>query len=79
MPAPIDETTRSEIVFRAALGESQTAIAAATDLSRTTVRKYLDETRGIVEESSRPRERLCAIITGSYDWDTENDTRYLGM
>jgi len=79
MPAAIDDTTRSEIVFRAALGESQTAIAEATGCSRTTVRKYLDETRSIVEESAAPRERLCAIITESYDWDEQSNTRYLGM
>ena len=71
MPAAIDDATRSEIVFRAALGDTRTEIAETVGVSRTTVRKYLDHTRTVVEESARPRQTLCAIIENEYDWDGE--------
>ncbi|WP_275736746.1 helix-turn-helix domain-containing protein [Halorhabdus sp. SVX81] len=69
MPAAIDDATRAEIVFRAARGETRSEIAEALDLSRTTVRKYLERTDSVVENSDQPRETLCAIIRNEYDWD----------
>lgn len=69
MPAAIDASTRGDIVYYAALGYSQQAVADAVGVSRNTVRKYLELTREIVEDAEEPRERLCAVLEGTYDWD----------
>lgn len=69
MPAPIDDATRADIVFRAARGATRSEIAEALGVSRTTVRKYLEKADSAVEDSDRPRETLCAIIRNEYDWD----------
>jgi transposase len=69
MPAAIDAATRGDIVFYAALGYSQEAIADEAGVSRRTVRKYLDRARETVERSARPRRTLCAILRGEYDWE----------
>ncbi|WP_136688051.1 helix-turn-helix domain-containing protein [Halorhabdus amylolytica] len=75
MPAAIDDETRSEIVFRAAQGYTRSEIAKTVGISRTTVRKYLEKTIEVTEDSDRPRETLCAIIQNDYDWDrTEGKT-----
>lgn len=72
MPAPIDRSTRSDIVYYAAQGHSQAEIAAAVDVSRNTVRKYLELTETAVEAANEPRDRLCAIIRDEYDWEAES-------
>ena len=69
MPAAIDAATRGDIVFYAALGYSQEAIAEEAGVSRRTVRKYLDRAREEVERSARPRRTLCAILRGEHDWE----------
>jgi transcriptional regulator with XRE-family HTH domain len=68
MPAAIDAATRADIAFYAAQGYSQEAIAEETGVSRRTVRKYLDRTREVVEDSADPRATLCAILRDDYDW-----------
>jgi len=69
MPAEIDTATRADIAFYAAQGYSQEAIAEKAGVSRRTVRKYLDRTRNVVEESADPRATLCAIVRDEYEWD----------
>lgn len=69
MPAAIDTSVRADIVFHAALGYSQQEIADEVDVSRNTVRKYLEAARRNVEASSNPRDALCAIVEDEYDWE----------
>jgi transcriptional regulator with XRE-family HTH domain len=83
MPVEIDTTTRADIAFYAAQGYSQEAIAEEAGVSRRTVRKYLDRTREVVEDSADPRATLCAIVVGEYDWDggtpVADEGGYMGM
>ncbi|PSP94904.1 hypothetical protein BRC78_01050, partial [Halobacteriales archaeon QH_8_68_33] len=83
MPAEIDAATRADIAFYAAQGYSQEGIAEETGVSRRTVRKYLDLTREEVAASDRPRETLCAIVRGEYDWQrgdlTADEGGYMSM
>ena len=83
MPAEIDVATRADIAFYAAQGYSQEGIAEETGVSRRTVRKYLDLTREEVAASDRPRETLCAIVRGEYDWQrgdlTADEGGYMSM
>lgn len=69
MPPAIDAAARGDIVYYAALGYSQRAIAEEVGVSRNTVRKYLELARSAVEESAEPRTTLCAILEDDYDWD----------
>lgn len=69
MPPAIDEAARGNIVFYAALGYSQRAVAEEVGVSRNTARKYLELARAAVEDSSEPRATLCAILEGEYDWE----------
>jgi transposase len=69
MPAEIDAETRSDIVYYAALGYSQQDIGEGLDVSRNTVRKYLEATRDRVSESDDPRGTLVDIIQNEYNWE----------
>ena len=69
MPAAITPAQRSAIVRRASLGYSQAAIAEAVGVSRNTVRKYLHETRAVVEAADDPAATLAAIVREEYDWE----------
>lgn len=69
MPAAITDERRSAIVYYAALGYAQQAIAEEVGVSRNTVRKYLRLTREAVEDAEDPRETLAEVIQGQYDWD----------
>ena len=73
MPAALDPSTRNDIVYYAALGNDQRAIAERLDVSRNTVRKYLTRARAIVEDADQPRERLAAMVRDEYDWDDDRD------
>ena len=72
MPAPITDEERSAIVYYAALGYAQSAIAEEVGVSRNTVRKYLRRTRAAVEDAENPRETLAAVVLGEYDWHRPN-------
>ena len=79
MPAPIPDEARNRIVFYSALGYSQREIAREVDVSRNTVRKYLELTREAVEGADDPEGVLADVVRGRYDWERPNPASIQGF